>query len=547
MDTTPRERQLLRLTAEAYVTERKAGGLTCEEYTGLLVRMARHYCYMNQWTFLVYDRLGRAVEAARALDARVQQEGVDAIAPLYGLPVPMKGTAAVVDYPSGAGSGFLSQFTPTKNSALTDLIIERNGIVFGTTNVPEFAASVNTANPASGQTRNPYNHAFAPGGSSGGAASAVAMHICPLAVSEDTGGSTRVPALFCGLFGFDPARNHYPNGGNCALSITRDQIGVVGRTLEDIIFYDRALDWQGAAALHAGTAVGPPGRVGLPQAPFVVLPAGRTAGLPHENKGERKIDAAMRLKYQRAIAALRLGGIEVVEQSWPTGSAADEHGVMSLSTEPDDRCYRAARGELALWIEDYLDAAVTLKTVVSDIGAMGSHDPSGLFRMATGTETEYRYALGPYIKELVERYNSLFDAHRLDFILIPAAYVATPDLAEALSGKVEIELTNGDKEQIDIWGCVYPTNHIWKDISIPKLAVPTGLSNEGRPTGVQIWGRALDYASMFDDKLGTAHSVKFLHSVRPLVEAIHADVDLRRVAPGMVGEQLRDTPDPAEI
>jgi Asp-tRNA(Asn)/Glu-tRNA(Gln) amidotransferase A subunit family amidase len=278
-----------------------------------------------------------------------------------------------------------------------------------------------------------------------------------------------------------------------------------------------------------------------------VLPAGRTAGLPHENKGERKIDAAMRLKYERAIAALRLGGIEVVEQSWPTGSAADEHGVMSLSTEPDDRCYRAARGELALWIEDYLDAAVTLKTVVSDIGAMGSHDPSGLFRMATGTETEYRYALGPYIKELVERYNSLFDAHRLDFILIPAAYVATPDLAEALSGKVEIELTNGDKEQIDIWGCVYPTNHIWKDISIPKLAVPTGLSNEGRPTGVQIWGRALDYASMFDDKLGTAHSVKFLHSVRPLVEAIHADADLRRVAPGMVGEQLRDTPDPAEI
>ena len=67
------------------------------------------------------------------------------------------------------------------------------------------------------------------------------MHRCPIAVSEDTGGSTRVPALYNGIFGFDPCRNHYPNEGNPGMTYTRDQIGVLARTMADILIYDRAV------------------------------------------------------------------------------------------------------------------------------------------------------------------------------------------------------------------------------------------------------------------------------------------------------------------
>merc|ERR1719397_1763 len=163
----------------------------------------------------------------------------------------MKGTAAVVDFPSGSGSGILSGYTPVMDSHLTALIKNKNGLIFGTTNVPEFAASWVTANPASGQTRNPYNHKFTAGGSSGGSASAVATYLCPLAVTEDTGGSTRLPAISNHNFGFDPSRNHYPNHGNPGMTYTNDQLGVNARSISDIIFYDRSI--MDTSVLHTTT------------------------------------------------------------------------------------------------------------------------------------------------------------------------------------------------------------------------------------------------------------------------------------------------------
>lgn len=542
--TTQRESELLRLSAQEYVEERKSGRVTCEEFTSLLVRRARYYRYMNQWTFRSYELMDAAVTAAKALDEIVKKEGIEAIAPLYGLPIPMKGTAAVVEYPSGGGCGILSGYTPVKSSALTELIQARHGIIFGTTNVPEFAASVNTANPASGQTRNPYNHAFAPGGSSGGAASAVSMHMCPVAVSEDTGGSTRIPAMFCGLFGFDPARNHYPNEGNCAMSITRDQLGVVARSMHDIIFYDRTImqDRHGAEELHNTAVIEAASRavsaikIGTPLTPWV-------------SGGEFQTDEQMMKKYKMAKAALIQSGFTVVEESWPclpedTGDVSSTEWVDSQNVKPIDdydRCrddwgYRAYAGQVAQWAHDYLQAPVSLKEISEDIGQMGVHNPAGIIQNPDNfeDETEYRFAVGPFIKDLVERWNSLFDAHGLDFILVPAAHNPTPDLADALAGTIPAIGGDGSAAKANIWQSVYPINHKFKDIHIPKLAVPTGLSDDGRPTGVQIWGRAVPYEEMFDDKHSTKHSIRFLHLAVRLVEAIHSDKNLCRVPPPMV-------------
>ena len=186
------------------------------------------------------------------------------------------------------------------------------------------------ANPASGQTRNPYEHKLTVGGSSGGSASAVASYMCPLAVTEastlrslpwlvtyrssltdclrlqDTGGSTRVPASSNQNFGFDPSRNHYPNDGNPGMTYLCDQLGVNARSIEDIILYDKALTAQpgdaDVSALHATASAAVAARpasdlkIGAPLYPFTEP--------GHLGEARATVSAEQRAKLDGAIAAL---------------------------------------------------------------------------------------------------------------------------------------------------------------------------------------------------------------------------------------------------
>ena len=131
---------------------------------------------------------------ARALDAQAAREGVESIAPLYGLPVPIKGTCATTDFPSCVGTGVLQHCYGRRDSELVALLKGANAVLMGKTNVPEFACSGLTMNHTNGVCRNPYDHCLSTGGSSGGSAAATAARIAPVSVTEDTGGSTRNPA-----------------------------------------------------------------------------------------------------------------------------------------------------------------------------------------------------------------------------------------------------------------------------------------------------------------------------------------------------------------
>ena len=133
--------------------------------------------------------------------------------------MPIKGTCATTDFPSDAGCDILKHFYAVKDAAIVSRIRAAHGIIFCKTNTPPFATSWLTANKNSGLCVNPYplegsKFVLSSGGSSGGSAVAVATNVAPVAVSEDTGGSTRHPASNCGLFGYDPPRSKHPNEGN---------------------------------------------------------------------------------------------------------------------------------------------------------------------------------------------------------------------------------------------------------------------------------------------------------------------------------------------
>ena len=146
-----------------------------------------------------YERALSAADAARGQ--------------LAGVPYLLKDLNAFADMPQNFGSAAFRDFVPTSQTAFTDRIEAAGLIVIGKTNTPEFGLLPSTSPTLHGPTRNPWNINHTPGGSSGGAAAAVAARLVPAAQAGDGGGSIRIPAAQCGLFGLKPTQGRFPDQG----------------------------------------------------------------------------------------------------------------------------------------------------------------------------------------------------------------------------------------------------------------------------------------------------------------------------------------------
>lgn len=151
----------------------------------------------------------RALAKAAALDARRVRDG-RAVGPLHGLPVAIKDLVATAGIRTTRGSPLHAADVPEADDLLVTRLRGAGAVVIGKTNTPEFGAGSHTFNPVFGVTRNPWDPARSAGGSSGGAAVAVATGMLPLADGSDTGGSLRNPASFCNVVGFRPSPGRVP-------------------------------------------------------------------------------------------------------------------------------------------------------------------------------------------------------------------------------------------------------------------------------------------------------------------------------------------------
>lgn len=150
----------------------------------------------------------RALEADQALD-NGEDWGV-----LHGLPMTIKDTYEVVGMPCTSGSPDLKDYQPAKNAFVVQKLLDQGAIIFGKTNLPLFAMDVQSYNEVYGQTNNPWNLDRVPGGSSGGAAAALAAGLTGLEMGSDIGGSIRNPSHFCGVFGHKPTFDIVPMMGH---------------------------------------------------------------------------------------------------------------------------------------------------------------------------------------------------------------------------------------------------------------------------------------------------------------------------------------------
>ena len=181
-------------------------------------------------SFVTVDEEGALV---RAKEVQAQIDAGELTGPLAGVPVAIKDNMCTEGLLTTCSSKILYNFIPTYTAEAVKKLEEAGAVIIGKTNMDEFAMGSTTETSAYGETKNPWNTAHVPGGSSGGSCAAVAAEECSFALGSDTGGSIRQPSSFCGVTGIKPTYGTVSRYGLIAYGSSLDQIGPVAKDVTD--------------------------------------------------------------------------------------------------------------------------------------------------------------------------------------------------------------------------------------------------------------------------------------------------------------------------
>jgi aspartyl-tRNA(Asn)/glutamyl-tRNA(Gln) amidotransferase subunit A len=400
---------------------------------------------LNAFTLMLAEE---AMDGARAAEAAVMRG--DPLGPLHGVPVTVKDMVLTRGVRTMLGSRIHEHQVPEVDAPMVERLRAAGAIVFAKTTTPEFGWKAVTDSPVTGITRNPWDTTKTPGGSSGGAAAAVAAGIGPLATGGDGAGSIRIPASFSGVFGIKPQFGRIPaypvrNGGQLA------HLGPLTRTVAD-------------AALFLSATAGPDDRDRFSlEAP----PADYAAALEHGVSGLRiawspdlgyvdNLDPEVRRITEIAAGAFESAGATV--ESIEDPDFGDPKDIIDVFWKANFATL------LAPQLEDFRDAIDPGLLACVEAGLeLGPLD----FARAQAEREDYYFRVLPFFE-------------RFDLLLTPTVAVL-PLEAGAL-------LPAGAPDHPWDWIRWAPYSFPFNLTHLPAASVPAGRSASGLPVGLQIVG-----------------------------------------------------------
>jgi aspartyl-tRNA(Asn)/glutamyl-tRNA(Gln) amidotransferase subunit A len=415
-------------------------------------------------------------ERARKQAEEAQDAGKTGI--LSGIPIGIKDNIVTKGLRTTAASQILHNFDPIYDATVVNKLREAGTITVGKLNMDEFAMGSSTENSSFQKTRNPWNLAHVPGGSSGGSAAAVAAGEVPFSLGSDTGGSIRQPASFCGVVGMKPTYGRVSRFGLIAFASSLDQIGPITRNVEDNAHLLEAL--AGVDPYDSTSA-------NVPAESFAAGLTGDIKGLriavPKEYLGEGVSEEVR----QSVLAALKV--LEGLGATWEEVSLPhSKYGVATYyllaSSEASSNLARfdgIRYGYRAEGAENLID--LYKKTRAEGFGdEVKRRIMLGTFALSSGYYDAY-YKKAQQVRTLIKKdFEDVFASY--DVIIGPT----TPTPAFKIGEIIDDPLTMYANDILTI-----PVNLA----GVPGISVPCGFAENGLPLGLQIIGRHFDEKNVY--------------------------------------------------
>ena len=409
------------------------------------------------------------IENAKNSDKRFENNESTGV--LDGIPIAIKDNINIKGELTTCSSKMLSNYRSPYNATVIEKLNNENVLYTGKTNLDEFAMGSSTENSAFGLTKNPWNTDYVPGGSSGGSAASVSARSSIAALGSDTGGSIRQPAAFCGLVGFKPTYGTVSRYGLIAFASSLDQIGPITKNVDDARIIYNAI--SGHDNLDATSIDN--NQINIPfdkSAKIGIIKELMEDGISDESRNE----------VSKVLESLKKQGYQIKEVSLPLIKLSISIYYLIAPAECSANLARFDGVRYGLRVEGKTSYEMMQNTRAEGFGdEVKRRILLGTYALSAGYYDEYYGKALRARKKMIDEFSNIFK--EVDYLISPTTPTAAFKAGEKTSNPLEMYMS-------DL--CTIPANLA----GLPSISIPTGLTKENLPLGVQIMSKPLTDLSL---------------------------------------------------